>query len=110
MRNYRGKMELYRLDPARKKVLRQWCRQPEHRAQVEVVMAETCDVVLGRYILMHVADDWKWAKLEANRIPCSVDTFRVYRAKFYFLLDQALSRANASKGAENNHEEEHLQS
>ena len=93
VRNYKHRMARYRLSHERYEALRQFCLMRSHRDVVREAMMEACDDALADWLLLHVTSKaWKWAKLEANGIPCCQDTFRLYRARFYWCLNQRLMR------------------
>ena len=93
MRNYKQKMDLYRLPKDRYKELRQYCLCADRfdRMIIESAIADVTDEVVGQYILRHVVStDCSVTAMIAAGMPCGADTFRVYRAKFFWLLDQRL--------------------
>ncbi len=87
MRDYRKKMQRYKLDKERYDHLRTLCRQAESSEIVESAISAVGEPGLSFYLRMHVTKGWKWRRLAAAGVPCSGDTFRVYRAKFYWYLD-----------------------
>ena len=88
MRDYRKKMAKYRISRERYVQLRNLCMDPQKRELVEAALKAMGDSGLSKYILLHVTTkQWEWRHLEAAGIPCSADTFRIYRAKFYWFLD-----------------------
>lgn len=93
MRGYKEKMNKYRLPNARTKDLRCWCLQsgPAGRAIIEAAANEACGDALARWIVRHVTSiNADYARLKLDKIPVGVDMFRVYRARFYWLLDKKL--------------------
>ena len=93
MRNYKQKMFRYRLDKARYRELRDYClcAGRDERMIIESAAADAADEVIGRYILQHVlSTDRSVVALRADGMPCNDDTFRVYRARFFWILDQRL--------------------
>ena len=87
MRDYRKKMQRYKLDKERYDHLRTICRQAESAEIVESAISAVGEPGLSFYLRMHVTKGWKWRRLAAAGVPCSGDTFRVYRAKFYWYLN-----------------------
>jgi len=101
VRNYKGRMGAYRLTGERYHALRSFCRVPANRAEVEAAMAEACADALSVWLLRHVTTDaWPWARLEASGVPCGRDTFRLYRARFYWCLGRQLAAGEHAKGEE----------
>lgn len=96
MRNYKQKMNKYRLPKARYRELKEFCLSADND-RFEVIEAAiratfgTVNDPLAYYIELSMTNvDCNWAKLEIMRIPCNRDTFRLYRAKVYFNLDMIL--------------------
>ena len=89
MRNYSQKAEQYRLPKEQTAALRAFCLSAKGD-DLELIRDIAWDAVndmLAEWIVQAVTSDrWPWARLEANHIPCSQQTFRIYRMKFYFLL------------------------
>ena len=97
MRNYKAKMAKYRLPEARYAELREFClcSDSADRQYITHALELTVNDDLARWLYLHVVStDYGWAKLEAEGLPCSRDTFRVYRAKFYWHLDRILNGAS----------------
>ena len=96
VRNYKAKMALYRLPAERYKELRQYClnSSKNERIIIETALQNAFgDDGIAPYILKHVVStDYRWSRLEAEQIPCSRDTFCLYRAKFYSELDKLVKR------------------
>lgn len=92
MRDYKQKMQRYRLEKFRYKELRLFCMyaKREDKQNIIALMRYTVPDVLGGYILDHLMNGKSIAKLEVDGMPCSLDTFRVYRAKFLYYLDKEL--------------------
>lgn len=93
MRDYKRKMNLYRIPKDRYRELRQYCLCADRydRMIIESAIADVTDEVLGSFILRHVlSTDCGISSLQADGLPCNADTFRIYRAKFFWLLDQRL--------------------
>lgn len=98
MRDYRKKMRRYRLEEQRYDELRQYCRQGATE-EIKSALKMTGGGCLAHWIELHVCHGWKWARLEANGIPCAMDTFRLYRAMFYWHLDKVLRENGADSDA-----------
>lgn len=96
MRNYKAKIAKYRLPKQRYTYLREYCLNSDRgeRLVIETAILNAFgDDQIGKFIYRHVVStDFNWPALEANHIPCSRDTFRIYRAKFFYELDQLLKR------------------
>lgn len=93
MRNYSVKANNYRLPKERLKALQAFClsaRGDDLELVRDVAEATTHDTLADWIVLVVTSDRWGWARLEANHIPCSQQTFRIYRMKFFWLLDQYL--------------------
>ena len=94
MRGYMEKMAECRLPPDRTKELRRWCLRPGRggRKIIEATANEACGDALARWIVRHVTSiNADYARLKLDGIPVGVDMFRVYRARFYWLLDKKLT-------------------
>lgn len=99
MRDYKSKMERYRLPKQRYKELKEYCLMlsPEHQVLIEQALQMTTNDQLCRWLYKHITqNDYGWAKLEADGLPCGRDTFRVVRARFYWMLDGVLKGANTT--------------
>ena len=96
MRNYSGKLKEYKLSRDTVAKLKIYCVTTRDK---KIVHAAVNDAVgmgdgLHWFLFNHVTrTDWPWARLEANGIPCSADTFRIYRHKFYYCLNKRLNGA-----------------
>ena len=96
IRDYKKKMKLYQIDKERYHELRSFCKTKE--AESYIIKALTLEFeeapdMLALWIYHHVTDEkYNWSYMEANNIPCNRDTFRIYRAKFFYELDQLLKR------------------
>lgn len=96
MRNYKQKMNKYRLPKDRYRELKFFCCSADNE-KFEVIDAAiravfgTVNDPLAYYIQLDMTEDYNWAKLEVMQIPCSRDTFRLYRAKVYYMLDKILT-------------------
>ncbi len=90
MRNYSQKANTFRLPKERQNALRAFCLSAtgDDLELIRDVADETThDALAGWIVLAVTSDRWGWARLEANHIPCSQQTFRIYRMKFFYLLD-----------------------
>lgn len=96
MRNYKAKMAAYRLPKPRYAELREFClcSDSDDRQYIIRALEETVNDDLSRWLFLHVVStDYGWTRMEAEGLPCSRDTFRVYRARFYWNLDRILNGA-----------------
>lgn len=94
MRDYKAKMQMYRLSSIRYAELRRFCLNANRNDLIciEAALSETVKDELATWLYKHVVStDWTWAKMESEGLPCNRDTFRVYRAKFYYNLDRILT-------------------
>ncbi len=93
MRDYKRKMNDVRLPKERIAALKAFCLNSAglDRDIIEAAAYEASDEVMGGWIVRHViSTDWTWARMEANGIPCNQDSFRLYRARFFFRLNRKL--------------------
>lgn len=89
MRNYKSKMNRYRLPPERYRELHAFCIASGRCDIIIRAATQASDSIMAEYIILHVTtNEWKWRRLEAVGIPCCGDAFRTYRARFYYLLNQ----------------------
>ena len=91
MRDYKKKMDELKAGRSadRQRYLSAYCHTTnEERLQVvsDVMAEEFGDDQIARWIYLGVVKGYKWARLEASHIPCSMDIYRVYRARFYRAL------------------------
>lgn len=95
MRNYSQKMAAYRLPKDRYECLQAYCRTAgwEEKQLIKEIMYETVSDALGDWLLLYVLKGLTWTQLEVRGIPCSRDTFRYYRARFFWLLDKQVNGA-----------------
>lgn len=95
MRDYKRKMDMYRLPKRRYQRLRNYCHRTDDEAQTIIGQAiglVTKDA-LALWLYRHVTErDYSWASMETDGLPCTRDTFRVYRAKFYWELDKLVPK------------------
>lgn len=98
MNGYKRRMEKYRLPKARYMELREYCRTGSTE-EIKKALALTKCGALVHWIEKHVCScgEWKWSRMEADGIPCNDDTFRIYRAKFYWNLDKILREKEGGK-------------
>lgn len=94
MRNYKQKMDLYRLPPGRMNHLRYYCQHAGDGQQktIKKVLLSVTDPVIADFLFMNVCKGKRWRHLEAHGIPCCGDTFRFYRMMFYYHLDRELQK------------------
>lgn len=91
MRNYKQKIARYRLNQERYKELKAYCSKGPS-PDVKKAISMTCDDCLSGWIERHVCTSkWNLKRMQAAGLPCNADTFRVYRARFYYNLDKVLS-------------------
>lgn len=91
MRDYKRKMDAFRLSPERYQKLRRYCLTAggKEREVIDQTAAEVTDSVMGRYIAQHVTcAKYSVTAMMADGMPCGADTFRIYRAKFFWALDK----------------------
>lgn len=91
MRNYKKRLEELRegISKERHRLLCAFCRTTNaERLQIvdDVLTEEFGDDQLARWIWLDVVEGYKWKRLEAMHIPCSIDAYRIYRARFYRAL------------------------
>ena len=95
-------MDRYRISQQRYKELRDLCLHPGHEELIDEALDGIDAPGLESWIKKHVTTEkWKWKRLEASGVPCSGDTFRVYRSKFYHYLDSIVRK----RGEKNRPEE-----
>ena len=101
MRNYKKLMQQYRLPRDRYIYLRDMCRRyrllsddgkrPIDEAVFIMLGEGEKTDMLAAWVFRYVTSDrYSWARLHAMGIPCGEDTFRVYRARFFWTLDGVL--------------------
>lgn len=91
MRNYKQRLEELRrgISQDRHRYLCAYCRTKDGgRLGIidDVLQEEFGDDQLTRWIWLDVVKGYKWQRLEAMHIPCSIDAYRIYRARFYRAL------------------------
>lgn len=87
MRNYKEKMSRYRIPKDRYRKLKEYCAENGNDGRITIALKRTTDDALAAYIRKQVTESCSLAALEAAGLPCNRDTFRVYRAKFFWTLD-----------------------
>lgn len=90
-RDYKKKMEKYRMNPERYKELRRLCKRQDFQKTVRKALNNDKYYGLEEWLFLHTTDRLRWrssiAQLQSEGLPCCEDTFRVYRAKFYYNLE-----------------------
>lgn len=96
MRNYKQKMDRYRLPKERYRELRAFCLNADSN-EMNIIESAVSAAFDGKYdpleywMLSHITSpDFNWAKMEAMHIHCNRDTFRLRRARVYYELDKLL--------------------
>lgn len=88
MRNYSGKMKKYWIPTHRYRNLKELCVNHKEDPRIDAALKKTTDEVIAEYIRRQVTESCSMAALEADGMPCNRDTFRVYRAKFFWVLNE----------------------
>lgn len=102
MRNYKEKMNRYRIPKERYNELRKFCLCSDcgKRSIIETALLNTFsskEDELSKHLYKHITSArCSWTELEVGGIPCNRDTFRLYRAKFYYELDKILKQINSA--------------
>lgn len=106
MRNYKQKMNKYRLPKERYRQLRDFCLNADDN-ETEIIKSAVSAAFDGKYdpleywILAHITlPDYNWAKMESMYIHCNRDTFRLRRARAYYELDKLLSQKGRLLGSQ----------
>lgn len=95
MRDYKAKMEKYRLPEDVYEQLRDYClcASLTERIYIEMALEEAIGDELSKFMYRHVVStDYSFTRMELDGMPCGRDTFRIYRAKFYYHLWNILKR------------------
>lgn len=95
MRDYKGKMDKYRISDGRYEALREYCLNAGERDEkyIREALSHTCNDALASYIYRHVTTrGYGLERMQADRMPCNADTFRLYRARFFWNLDRIIRR------------------
>lgn len=100
MRDYKRKMDQYRLPKAKYIQLRAFCQtedaEPYILDALQLEFGEAPDA-LAMWIYRHVTrTDFTWAYMESRNIPCGKETFYFYRCKFYWYLAQVVGKNGAT--------------
>ena len=100
MRDYKRKMDQYRLPQEQYKKLRAFCRTEEADPFILSALSqefgEATDAMQW-WIYHHVTrTDFTWAYMESRNIPCGKETFYFYRCKFYWYLAQVVDENGAT--------------
>ena len=94
MRDYKKKMDAVKLPPDRYRELRRFCLAANSESAYQVIKSaaeEVTDDALAAYIAAHVTSkNHKITDMIGEGMPCNADTFRVYRARFFWRLDRKL--------------------
>lgn len=97
MRGYADKLRKWKLPRETVQALRLYCQTT---TETDIIHAAINDALgigdgLHDYLYKHVTrNDYGWARLESAGMPCSRDTFRICRHRFYYCLYQRLNGAN----------------
>ena len=79
------------MDPIRYKELRAKCKKPGFEKKIREALSNDNYYGLEEWIFIHVTDPKRKTSsigaLQAVGLPCYDDTFRLYRAKFYYNLE-----------------------
>jgi len=96
LRNYKQKMDKYRLPPGRMNHLLHYCQHAGdgQRKTIKKVLLSVTDPVIADFLFMNICEGKRWRHLEAYGIPCCSDAFRIYRRKFFYYLDMELKAHN----------------
>lgn len=111
MRDYSKKIARYSVEKKRRLFLNMYCHTTnEERLQTvaDAMQDAFGDDAISEWLWESIVKGVKWAALETRGIPCSRDAFRIYKAKFFYILDKKIgatfSESNAStinpKGSE----------
>lgn len=94
MRNYSEKMRRYSVPDERLQVIKAICRNPskEECWWIAEAISKSCGDGLGEWILKGVREGYTWKQLQAEHIPCSRATYKVYRQRFYHALNGVLPK------------------
>lgn len=93
MRNYSKKIAKYSLEKRKRVFLNAYCHTTnEERLRViaDAMQDAFGDDTISRWIWDDVVGGAKWSLLEARGVPCSRDAFRIYKAKFFCVLDKKI--------------------
>ena len=90
-------MDKYRLPSGRMTFLKLFCQEAPDNGQHETIMKvllSVTDSAMADFIYRNVCRRERWNILRAHGVPCCADTFRFYRAKFFYYLDRELEKKN----------------
>lgn len=94
MRNYKGKMDKYRLTPERYEVVRDYCLTTKDHGLIKLAISIAAGDI-APWMLKHLTNkEYLYPQMELDSIPCNGDTFRIKRQRVYYTL----SRMMESKG------------
>ncbi|MBQ9387913.1 MAG: hypothetical protein IJU01_04545 [Lachnospiraceae bacterium] len=103
MRNYKAKADKYKLPKVKADFLKAACteRDPDGRiileTDIKAVLKEMFaeDDVIKNWLFEYVTSKRpSWKQIYLRGVPCGKETFRIYRYRFYWLLDRRLSGAS----------------
>jgi hypothetical protein len=97
MRDYKGKMEKYRIPKSRKTLLMAYCRTTnEERLQRirDVFDEEFGEDAIIWWLYQAIVNRWTWMQLQNKNVPCGEDSFRVYKARFFWALNRKIFGAD----------------
>ena len=100
MNGYKEKMNRYRHDKETMIKLKEYCFSTRDYTIIKQALANTFhpDDIINDYMFKHVTiKNYEWAKLECDALPCCRDTFRLYRAKFFYNLNERLKEVSPSE-------------
>ena len=84
-------MDSYRITKNRYMELRSLCKKQGFEETVREALGNDLYYGLEEWIFIHVTEPRKrrsnFYTLQAEGLPCACDTFRLYRAKFYYNLE-----------------------
>ena len=78
-------------------MLKRYCTRTRDYSMIHAAIDDAIGTGEGLhdYLFRHVTrNDYPWARLEADGIPCNVDTFRIYRHRFYHELNKRINGAD----------------
>lgn len=93
MRDYSKKIARYSVEKQRRLFLSAYCNTTnEDRLRViaDAMQDAFGDDAISRWIWDAVVRGVKWSVLETRGVPCSRDAFRIYKAKFFYILDMKI--------------------
>lgn len=93
MRDYSKKIARYSLEKRRRLFLSSYCHTTNDgrlRMIADALQDAFGEDTISEWIWESVVSGTKWSVLEAKGIPCSRDAFRIYKAKFFYVLDKKI--------------------